>query len=421
MRTLSSFYIAGFALLAVIFGLLLRSWVLLVLSIPSISILVFGLLYAPPDELQIDINREVEVTQVYEDDEVDIITSFTNDGDAIKYLEVLDEISPRLDVSQGTNHNIFEIGPGETRSIHYKICCPVRGEGKVGPIRLRYRDPFELYTREWKSEEMIKLSILPKIEDIKRVYIRPKYTKNWLGNIRSGAIGVGSEFFALREYQMGDEMKRINWRATARYMHPITNEYEGEQSADVIILIDAGMDSNVGTVERNTNNASIRAAASMAASILEDRNRVGMVILGDFLNWVYPGFGRDQFYEIMDSLCNPSQGGLWDLEDAKWVINRFFPSKSMVIIVSPLVDPKIMKTVVDLWRNEYDLLIVSPSPLAIELSEQDIEDPVAEKILMMERRNLINKLWKYAIVVDWDPNEPLEAALEVVRRYEMRK
>jgi len=421
MKTRSAFYLAGFSFLALVFGLILKSWVFLFMSLPPISVLVIGLMGIPPKEVDIEVSRETDSRQVHENDEIEVRTTIKNNGNRLKYLEVLDQLSPRIEVVDGTNHNVLELDSGQEEVLKYTITCPVRGEIEIGPLKMRYRDSLELFSEEYTDEGKMEMSVLPEVEDINKVYIRPKYTRNWLGNIPSSAIGIGTEFYALREYVQGDEMKKINWKATARYMSPVTNEYEGENSGDVIVVVDGSMDSTVGTVGMNTTSASIRAAVSLTSSILGDRNRVGVVVLGDFLNWVYPGFGREQFYKIIDALTKLRQGGLWDINDAKWVITRFFPRRCQIIFVTPLIDPKVVETVMDLCRGEYDVLVISPSPVALEKKTEGIESPIAEKMLNMERRNIIDRLWHYSLVVDWDPNDPLEIALEGVRRYQMRR
>ncbi len=421
MKTLSNFYLAGFALLAVIMGLLTRSWVLLVLALPSLSLLVVGLNGVPRKELDIDISRNLEEGDIHESDHFNIITTVKNNGDTIRYIEILDEVSPRMNITKGTNHIITELKAGEKVRLKFQLSCPVRGDADIGPIHLRYKDPLDLYFSEWVEDKKANITILPRIEHINKVYIRPKYTRNWLGNIQSGSMGSGTEFFALREYLPGDTMKRINWKATARHMYPVTNEFEGENCGDVIIVVEAERDSNLGTVQVNTNNVSVRAAASLASSILADRNRVGLVVLGDYLDWLYPAFGRDQFHKIMDLLARPTEGGVWHIEEAKWVINRFFPRKTMVIIISPLIDSRIVETVMDLWRGNHEVMVVSPSPVELEKMAEGIEDDISESILNLERENIIDRIWHYAVVVDWDPREPLDVALEVVRRYQRRR
>ncbi len=421
MKTLSNFYLAGFSLVTVIMGLLTRSWVLLVLALPPLSLLVVGLNGVPKGTLDIEISRNLKEGDIHEGDNFKIKTTVKNTGETIRYLEILDEVSPRMNIIKGTNHIVTELKAGEEMVIEYILSCPVRGDAEIGPIHLRYKDPLALYFTEWIEDKRAKVTILPRIEEISKVYIRPKYTRNWLGNIQSGSMGSGTEFFALREYLPGDTMKRINWKATARHMYPVTNEFEGENSGDVIIVVDAERDSNLGTVELNTNNVSVRAAASLASSILADRNRVGLVVLGDYLDWLYPAFGREQFHRVMDVLARPTEGGVWHIEEAKWVINRFFPRKTMVIIISPLIDSRIVETVMDLWRGNHEVMVVSPSPVELEKMAEGIEDGISESILNLERQNIIDRIWHYAVVVDWDPREPLEVALEVVRRYQMRR
>ncbi len=178
---------------------------------------------------------------------------------------------------------------------------------------------------------------------------------------------------------------------------------------------------NVGTMRNNTTKASIKAAASLATSILSDRNRVGLIVLGETLEWIYPRSGRDQLYKILSNLSNLKEGGMWKMEDMKWLIKRFFPSKSMIIFISPLIQPKITDTIIDICMKQFDVMVISPNPLKVEESIIDDYDENAEKILQMGRDTVIDTLWPYSIVVDWDPNEPLEASLEEVIRYWKRK
>ncbi len=416
----SFLYLTCIVVVGIIFGNLFSSWVFFVGAISTLSIFVISTRTIPPKKIDIDIKRgeEDDVREVYVDDDMEISLTIENHGQDIQFLEIHDELPSLVEVIEGSNHQILSLKKGETREISYKISCPVTGSLEIGPIKLRYRDAFQFYSKELEAEELISLRVLPDTKDMNKVDIHPSYTKHWLGDIKSKSIGVGSEFFSLREYHPGDEMRDINWKATARHFNPYTNEYEGEMSGDVILVVDCYKDGMIGKRRNNTMKASIDAASSLASAILAARNRVGLIVSGEYLNWLYPGTGKNHYHRIMENLTRFERGGTWGLEGVKWILEEFFPRKSMIIFISPLTIPEFSETIIDFCRREYDVMVVSPNPIAIEAGIFEDQEKTVEKLCLTEREITLNKIWKYgSIIIDWDPNEPLEPALEEVLRY----
>jgi len=414
-------YTVIIAIVLLFLGVIAKSWVFLVAAIASLSVLVVSISELPPSKIDVEVVRSSRERDVYEDGEVDVKIKVENKSEELQFLEVMDNVPSSVEIKRGSNHQVLSLKKGESKVIKYTISLPIRGTKVLGPINVRSVDSFGFFYKEWKVDKKLRVHILPRTEDLNKVNVRPSYTRNWLGNIQSQSIGIGSEFYALREYVPGDEIRKINWKATARYLNPITNEFEGEKSGDVVLIVDGYKKGNVGTMRNNTTKASIKAAASLATSILSDRNRVGLIVLGETLEWIYPRSGRDQLYKILSNLSNLKEGGMWKMEDMKWLIKRFFPSKSMIIFISPLIQPKITDTIIDICMKQFDVMVISPNPLKVEESIIDDYDENAEKILRMGRDTVIETLWPYSIVVDWDPNEPLEASLEEVIRYWKRK
>lgn len=417
MKSITNFILIGLTFLAILMGLIIGSWVFLIVAIANFSVLSLGNRSMMTEDIRLSVERKTEEMSLYRGDDVRIDLTIKNHGKTIQYLEVQDTIPSDAQVVQGSNHQILKLGEGEEKEITYKISFNKRGKIEIGPVKLRYRDPLNLNVEEWISEKILTLFVLPSIQKMENVNIRPLYTRNWIGNVKSQSMGLGSEFFSLRQYRPEDERKRINWKATARYLEPVSNEYVGEKSGDVIIVVDGSGASNIGDEENNTLDASVQAAGTLASSILADRNRVGLVILGDFLDWLYPDSGRDHFYKVMEKLSSVEKGGLWELKDAEWLLRRFFPNRSMIIFISPLVSKKISDTIVDICMKEYNVMVISPNPIDIEKGMIEGQNILAEKLSSLEREVVLEKLWRYSIVVDWDPNEPLEAGLDEVIRY----
>ncbi|MEF8832427.1 MAG: DUF58 domain-containing protein [Candidatus Thermoplasmatota archaeon] len=419
-------YLAAFVVVGVILGNLFGSWVYFTVSIFSLSIIVVAIRSLPPKEFKIEVNRasNEESKDVYVDDELEITINLENKGERIRFLELRDVLPNTLEVVEGSNHQVLGLDEGEERELSYKISCPITGNFELGTIKLRYRDALNLFSKELQIEEEMDIRVLPRTEDMEKVDIDPSYTKHWLGEIKSKSIGVGSEFFAIREYHPGDELRDINWKATARYLDPLTNEYEGEKSGDVILVVDGYEEGMVGTIENNTMRASIGVAASLAEVLLSARHRVGLVVSGEYMNWVYPGTGKNHYHKIMSNLTKFERGGIWGLEGIKWLLEEFFPRRSMIIFISPLTIPEYSDTLIDLSMKEYDILVISPDPLKIEkeIIEEDEYQETAERLYSAEREQILEKLWSHGTtVIDWDPNEPLEPTLEEVLRYRPRR
>jgi len=419
-------YLIAFAVSGVILGNLFGSWVYFTVTIFSLSILVVAVRSLPPKEFKLEIDRgsAEESKDVYIDDELEITINIKNKGGDIRFLELHDIIPGLLEVVEGSNHQVLELEEGEERELSYKISCSITGNFELGPVKIRYRDALNLFSNEMEIDEEMELRVLPRSEDLQEVDLDPSYTKHWLGEVRSKSIGVGSEFFAIREYQPGDELRDINWKATARYLDPLTNEYEGERSGDVILIVDGYEEGIVGTMENNTMRASIGVAASLAEVLLSARHRVGLIVSGEYMNWVYPGTGKDHYHKIMSNLTKFERGGTWGLRGIKWLLEEFFPRKSMIIVISPLTVSNYSKTLIDLCMKEYDVVLISPDPLKIEkqLIEGDEYEETAARLYSAERERLLEKLWDHGtLVVDWDPTEPLEPTLEEVLRYRHRQ
>ncbi len=408
------------AVLGTLLGNIFRSWVFFTLTISSLALLVISSRVMPPRTSMVSVSRKSEERkkEIYVEDEIEITIILRNDERRPVLLEVYDVLPSLVEVVEGSNRKVIKLDGNEKKELSYTISCPITGKIDIGPIKLRYRDPLDFFSKEIDAGEEMILRVLPRTEEMQSVDIHPSYTKHWLGEIKSKNIGIGSEFFSLREYHPGDEMRDINWKATAKHFEPFSNEYEGEKSGDVILVVDGYKKGMVGTERYNSLRVSVDAAASLASSILSARNRLGLIVSGEYMNWVYPGTGKNHYHKVMANLTQFEKGGAWDLEGVRMLLEDFFPRKSLIIFISPLTIMEFTETIIDLARKEYDVMVISPDPLKIEKELLRDYDEIAESFSRIERKNIIDRLWSAGTtVVDWDPKEPLEPALKEVLRY----
>ena len=90
---------------------------------------------------------------------------------------------------------------------------------------------------------------------------------------RLGPLGLGTEFESVRDYSPDDDVRQVNWRATARLGRPMSNQYRIERDRDVICVVDCGRLMAAPFADRTRLDSALDAAVAVAAvaDVLGDR------------------------------------------------------------------------------------------------------------------------------------------------------
>ena len=261
-----------------------------------------------------------------------------------------------------------------------------------------------------KIKDKGELRVYPRIEYIRKLKIKPRKTRSILGDYPSRMKGPGIEFTDIRNYYPGDDMRFINWKATARRNKLMVNEYESERTGDTVILLDVRRFLKGAEEYEELLNASVRAAATLATYLSRTRSRVGFVVLSNSVDWIYPTYGKRAMYLIFDRLLNIRSEKISRLpfDYGKFIVSRFFPPNSFVILISPLLSWDIDDSIIELLAKGYDVLVISPTIIG---HGKDI----ASRILKAEREVRLRRIRMYGRVVDWNIEYPLTSILKVMR------
>jgi uncharacterized protein (DUF58 family) len=97
------------------------------------------------------------------------------------------------------------------------------------------------------------------------------------GGLARGPLGLGTDFESVREYSPSDDIRQLNWRATARLGRPMSNQYRVERDRDVVCVLDSGrlMAAPIGS--RTMLDAALDAVAVLALAADELGDRCGAV------------------------------------------------------------------------------------------------------------------------------------------------
>lgn len=392
-----------------ILGLMTLSGGLLALAIPLVIYLGVALLYGPqPPRLKA--TRTLSADRVSQDASVVVTLSVANEGVLLEELLIEDVLPPGLELVDGETSVLTSLSPGGTVELTYTVRGK-RGEFVFPGVRAAVSDHLGIFGQRAVLAAPSRLIILPEVLRLKRVAIRPLRTRAYAGPVPARQGGSGIEFFGVREYQAGDPRRWINWRVSARHSRSLfTNEFEQERIADVGLILDARQRSDIRAQGKSLFEYAIAATASLAGTFLADGNRVGLLVYGGFLKWTFPGYSKVQRERILQTLAQAETGESLVFDSLDYLPTRFFPTKSQLVLVSPLCQDD-LPMLVRLRARGYQLLVVSPDPVSFEAGafKPNPDVALAARIARLERTLLLRELRQAGIqVVDWQVDQPLD-------------
>ena len=252
--------LAGAASGLVVAGRLLGAVELSVLGVITVSLLFAAWLWVRTRKRAVRVERSVHPHRVHVG------------GDARVDIEVDDPgpaDSPQLmltDVFDGGRRAARFLVPslrrGQRARAAYRVPTNRRGRYSLGPISLTVTDPFGLARRSWPAGAADEVTICPRVHELRPPPGAPGRLRSASPfAVRFHAPAVdGEEFLTLREYEVGDDLRRIHWRSTARTGELVVREDEAQWQPRAVVLLD--------TRPTAHDEASFEAAVEAAASVV---------------------------------------------------------------------------------------------------------------------------------------------------------
>jgi uncharacterized protein (DUF58 family) len=334
---------------------------------------------------------------------------------AVEQLEVLLTVPAGLAAADGDALVALGLAAGEQASRTVRLRGERWGLYRLGEVHLRARDRWGLFQYEARAEDRVELRVYPDAAALARL-VPPAATRASVGNQVAGAKGDGIEFADVRPFQPGDRVRRVNWRASARRAELWVNEAHPERNTDVVLFLDTfaeAASSAGGTLEE-----AARAAVALAARYLARRDRVGLVRVGGALHWLEPGGGPSQLQRVAEALL---EAAAWDSAADRGLAAippRTLPPHSLVLALTPLLDPRGRAILADLHAHGHDLVVVEVSPLPFVQPTRDAFGAAALTLWRLERQVRRAALQRLGVAVaEWRPGAALDPVLEEVTAF----
>ncbi|MEM6732598.1 MAG: DUF58 domain-containing protein, partial [Myxococcota bacterium] len=151
--------------------------------------------------------------------------------------------------------------------------------------------------------------------------------------------GAGTEFQELRDYQPGDPLRQIDWRATSRVRRVIARDYQDERDQQILFLVDAGrrMHSRDGTLSHLDH--ALNAVLLLGHVALSQGDAVGLMSFGSEDRWLAPSKGQQHLNAMLNAVfdlqTDPVPG---DVEGAVRRVLAKLRKRTLLIVVTNLRD-----------------------------------------------------------------------------------
>ncbi|MCK4893698.1 MAG: DUF58 domain-containing protein, partial [Calditrichia bacterium] len=153
--------------------------------------------------------------------------------------------------------------------------------------------------------------------------------------------GRGMEFAEVREYQLGDDVRTIDWNVSARMNHPYVKVFDEERELTVMILFDASSSESFGSRNQIKGELAIEIAALLASSAIRNNDKVGLIIFSDQIEkFVAPRKGRKHILRVIRELlfvataAEYAKSSQTDIAAALEYMNQILKRRATVFLIS---------------------------------------------------------------------------------------
>ncbi|MCW2762262.1 MAG: hypothetical protein JWR85_2463 [Marmoricola sp.] len=274
----------------------------------------------------------------------------------------------------------------------------------------------------WGPERLVERTMIALPQTLAFTADESPHPVGLVGQSRSRRPGGGSEFLAIRPFQPGDRVRRVNWRTTLRtgQLHAVGTS--ALEDSSLMILVDAVSDVGAsGGVdgEASSLDVAVRAASALAAHHIRVGDRVALRVLGRTNQVLGPGAGLRHQRRLQEQLAGVQPG--WpDLLGAHHVRLRA-GAGTLIVALSSLLTPEFTSLLVTLAGRGLTVVVIDT--LDASTLPEPARDPhsaarLAWRIRLVERDMQVTEVTRRGIpVVPWRGPGTLD---EVLRRLARR-
>jgi len=220
------------------------------------------------------------------------------------HISVIDELPFQFQIRDF--HVDLPVPSGATRAFRYNLRPVERGEYHFGALNVFVSSPVGLVSRRYRFEQNRMLPVYPSFLQM-RAYelyaVSNRLTEFGIKKIRR--LGHTMEFDQIRDYVPGDDVRTINWKATARTSDLMVNQYQDERSQQVYSIIDMGRVMKMPFEGMTLLDYAVNASLVVSNIAIRKQDKAGLITFTEKMGALLPAERKaSQISRIMEVLYN---------------------------------------------------------------------------------------------------------------------
>ncbi|NQX99934.1 MAG: DUF58 domain-containing protein [Flavobacteriaceae bacterium] len=297
----------------------------------------------------------------------------------------------------------------QEKVIEYGLTPKKRGVYEFGHVNVYVSSPLKLATRKYILGEEKTLKCYPSFLKLNHFTINAFTDSSTFGSKKVRRIGHSLEFEQIKEYVAGDDIRTLNWKATAKNNQLMVNQYIDERSQPIYSIIDKGRTMEMHFEGLSLLDYAINAALAVSNAALKKQDKAGMLSFsGKVEDHIMAEQRNAQMRLISEALYNVSTNfSESDYSQLYSVVKQRITNRSLLILYTNFDTMDGLRRQLPYLRamaKSHLLLVVFFKNTELhQLLEktsrtiQEVYDTIIAEKLMYEKKQIVNELKKYGI------------------------
>ncbi|HZK05401.1 MAG TPA: DUF58 domain-containing protein [Actinomycetaceae bacterium] len=294
------------------------------------------------------------------------------------------------------NRHRIRIPAGEQRRVSTALLPIRRGERAADLVTIRSEGPLRLAGRQASLEVPGSILVLPPFHSRRHLPSRLAMLREMDGRSAVMTRGQGTEFDSLREYVIGDDVRAIDWRATARARDVMVRTWRPERDRRVFVVVDSGRLSAVRLGEETRLDAQMEAALLLAALASHAGDRVQVVAVDTEVRARTVGKTGPA---LMNSLAEDLAVVEPEIAETNWTlvattVRQSLSQRSLVVLLTALDSSTLqggLLQVAGTLASDHTVVLASASDEVESELRADVSDTSAAFIAAAAERSLLER------------------------------
>ncbi|XZF15461.1 DUF58 domain-containing protein [Chitinophagaceae bacterium MMS25-I14] len=250
-------------------------------------------------------------------DDNNVILSLLNSYPFEAIITIIDELPVQFQFRDFQRD--IKIAPGSRQTFPYSLKPTERGEYHFGYVVCFVKSPVRLLQRRFKTSGETTVKVYPSFQQLKKYQLMAMSNNQYAGIKKIRRLGHSLEFEKIKEYTPGDDIRTINWNATARRDAVMVNTYTDTRQQQIYCVIDEGRAMKMPFDGMTLLDYSINASLALMNIALLRQDRAGLISFSGKHNDMIPAERRNgQIITLTEALYRQQTGFMESDYESLW-------------------------------------------------------------------------------------------------------